>query len=370
MKTIPSAKPYFSEKQLLFIKRAQKDVFKSGRLILGPYTKMFEEKFADYIGTKYAVATSSCSSALEICLRFFNVKNNEVIVPTNTFVASVNATIFAGAKPILADIDKESLCLSVSSLLKKINKVTKSVIVVHIAGLVHPQIDQIREICKEKRLFLIEDVAHAVGAKIGREKAGGLADAACFSFYPTKIMTTGVGGMITTNNEDLAKYARILRHHGAEKGLEDIQELGSNWVLDELRAVIGIAQLAEIEKMITRRILLAEKYYLKVKNPNFEILQNFPDSRHVFYKFPILFKSKKLRDNVKNILKEKFNIETGGVYYPPIHRMPLYRKMYQAEKNFPIADDVLPRVLCLPMFVQMSQREQDYIIKSLKQALD
>ena len=293
-----------------------------------------------------------------------------VIIPTNTFIASANATIFAGAKPILADIDKETLCLSVKSLLKKINKKTKVVIVVHIAGLVHPQIDKIREICKEKRLFLIEDVAHAVGAEIGREKAGALADAACFSFYPTKVMTTGVGGMITTNNEDLVRYARILRHHGAEKGLEDIQELGSNWVLDELRAVIGIAQLDEIEKMITKRILLAEKYYLKIRNSNFEILQNFPNSRHVFYKFPILFKSKKLRNNVKDILKEKFNIETGAIYYPPIHRMPLYRKMYQVEKNFPIADDVLPRVLCLPMFVQMSQQEQNYIIKSLKLALD
>lgn len=370
MKLIPSTKPYFSKKQLNFINKAQKDIFKSGKLILGPYTKMFEENFADYIGTKYAIATNSCSSALEICLRFFDIKDKEVILPTNTFVASANAAIFAGAKPVLADIEKESLCLNVNSFLDKINKKTNAVIVVHIAGLAHPQIDEIRKICKKRHLLLIEDVAHAIGAEINGKKAGTIGEAGCFSFYPTKIMTTGVGGMITTNNSELAKYARIVRHHGAGKGLEDIQELGSDWLMDEARASLGIAQLEEIEQMITKRILIAKKYCQKIKSFDLEILQNFKNTRHVYYKFPILFKSKKLRDKVKNTLMDKFNIETGSVYYPPIHRMSLYRRMYKFEElDFPIANNVLPRVLCLPIFVRMTDKEVAFVVESLRNAL-
>lgn len=370
MKNIHSTKPYFSQKQINFINRSTTGILKSGRLILGPYTELFERRFANYIGTKYAVATNSCTSALEIVLRFCDIKDREVIVPTNTFVASANAVIFANGFPVLADIDKESLCLDVDSLVKKINNKTRAVIVVHIGGLPHPRIDEIKKICIKRKLFLIEDVAHAVGASIGYKRAGNLGDAACFSFYPTKIITTGVGGMITTNNKKLTDYAKILRHHGAFKGLEDIQELGNDWIMDEIRAAVGISQLSEIEKIVNKRIKIANRYEKQIKILRVHTLQEFPNIRHVYYKYPILLESKKTRDKLKKILKIKYGIETGSIYYPPVHQTPLYKKMLTYKKNdFSVANDVLPRVLCLPIFVQMTNKEIDYVINCLKKTI-
>ncbi|OGE12871.1 hypothetical protein A3G14_02535 [Candidatus Curtissbacteria bacterium RIFCSPLOWO2_12_FULL_38_9] len=371
MKMIPSTKPYFDKRQTKFITSAQKEIFKSGRLILGPYTKMFEEKFAKYTGTKFAIATSSCSSALEICLRFLNVKNREVIVPTNTFVASANTVIFAGCKPVLADINRESLCLDVNDFKKKISKNTKAVIVVHIAGLIHPQIKSIKNICEKLNILLIEDVAHALGSSIDKQKAGSIGNAGCFSFYPTKIITTGTGGMITTNDGQLARYAISLRHHGAGKGLEDIQRLGNDWLMSEIAASLGIAQLKEIERFISIRRRLAGIYDRKMKEFNINRLQNFPESHHVYYKYPIILKTEETRNKLKAILKNQYGIETGSIYFPSVHQMPLYKKMYDFKKSdFVVADSVLPRVLSLPIFVSMTKTQQDYVINSLKKALN
>ena len=370
MKTIPSAKPYFSKEQVKFISDSLKSILKSGRLILGPYTKKLEDSFAKYIGVKHAVTVNSCTSALEITLRYLNVKNSEVIVPTNTFVASVNAVIFAGGKPVLADIDRESLCLDVNDFKKKISKNTKAVIVVHIAGLIHPQIKSIKNICEKRNIFLIEDVANALGSTIDKQKAGSIGNAGCFSFYPTKIMTTGTGGMITTNDSQLAKYAISFRHHGVGRGLEDIQRLGNDWLMSEITASIGIAQLNEIEKFISRRKGLASIYDRKMKELTIDKLQNFPKIRHVYYKYPIILKSKETRNRLKTILKNQYGIETGSVYFPPVHQMPYYQKNFKFNKNdFQVANDILPRVLCLPMFVQMKHKQTQYVCESLKKAI-
>src|SRR3989344_3728220 len=145
MITIPSSKPYFSKQQKRFVKDSLESIFNSGRLILGPYTRKLQDKFARYTGTKFAVAVSSCTAALEIALRFIDVKDKEVVVPTNTFVASANAVMFAGGILVLADIDCESLCLDVNDFKRKINKKTKAVIVVHVAGLIHPKIREIKK---------------------------------------------------------------------------------------------------------------------------------------------------------------------------------------------------------------------------------
>ena len=367
---IPSTKPYFSPSQAKIINKSLSSILKSGRLILGPFTKLLEDKFSQYIGTKYSVAVNSCTAALEITLRFVDVRDKEVIVPTNTFVASVNAIIFAGGKPILTDIDNKSLCLDVNDFRRKITPRTKAVIIVHLAGLIHPQINAIKKICKEKNLFLIEDVAHATGALISKQKAGNLSDAGCFSFYPTKIITTGTGGIITTNNKHLANYAISLRHHGAGKGLEDIQNLGNDWLLDEIRASVGIAQLKEIEEFISRRRKIASIYDNNIKSLNLERLQVFSGIRHVYYKYPILLKSSGTKKKVKTILKNQYGIETGSIYFPSVHQMPYYQKNFKFDKNdFQVANDILPRVLCLPIFVQMKRKQTQYVCESLKKAI-
>ena len=370
MITISSSKPYFSKQQKRFVKDSLESIFNSGRLILGPYTRKLQDKFARYTGTKFAVAVSSCTAALEIALRFIDVKDKEVVVPTNTFVASANAVMFAGGILVLADIDCESLCLDVNDFKRRINKKTKAVIVVHVAGLIHPKIREIKKICKSRNIFLIEDVAHAIGSTIDGEKAGTLGDVGCFSFYPTKIITTGTGGMITTDNKHLADYALSVRHHGAGKGLDDIEELGNDWLLDEVRASLGIAQLGEIEKFIAARREIANHYDSEIKNLNLTRLQKFPGIRHVYYKYPIILKNKTIRNKIKTILKNQYGIETGSIYFPPVHQMPIYKKMYTFKNSdFPVANDILPRVLCLPIFVQMKQKEVNFVIESLGKAL-
>jgi len=211
---IPKTQPFFLDEDIPLILDDIRAVLKSGRLILGPYTQQFEKDFQEYCGVKYAVAVSSCTSALEIVLRYFDVAGKEVILPTNTFIATANAVTYSAGKPVLTDIDPDTLCMCPDDMLRKMTPNTCGVIVVHIAGLIDPAIQRIRQVCRERGIFMIEDASHAHGATLSGEKAGNLGNAGCFSMYPTKVMTTSTGGMITTNDEGLAEYAVSLRHHG------------------------------------------------------------------------------------------------------------------------------------------------------------
>ncbi len=321
----------------------------------------------------YAVAVSSCTAALEITLRFFCVEGREVIVPTNTFVASANAVRFAGGTPVLADIDPKSLCLDIGDLHRKFNRKTSAVIVVHIAGLVHPRLEEIRRLCKEHHVALIEDVAHAAGATYHGRAAGTIGDAGCFSFYPTKIITCGTGGMIITPHEDLAHFALSLRHHGAGmNGLTSITHLGNDWLLDEMRAAVGLAQLRQIEHIIALRRSVAVQYTrglrkLKKVCP----LPAYPRIRHVYYKYAIECDSPEVRDRLVQVLGTRYGIDTGSIYYPPVHRQPLYaREMSRKRGGFPHAEDILPRVLCLPIYAQMLGSDIRRVLLALRGALE
>jgi len=195
---VPAAKIHFSEEDRKRVLKQVDGILESGQLTLGKYTREFEEEFAKYVGVKYAVAVNSGTSALEIPLRALDVQGFSVIVLTNTFFATPASVIHAGGKVIFADMT-ENLCLDPDSVKKKIQKDTKGIILVHIGGVVPPQIKEIQEICHEHNLFLIEDAAHAHDSTLNGRQAGTFVDAAAFSFYPTKVMTSGEGGMIVTN---------------------------------------------------------------------------------------------------------------------------------------------------------------------------
>ena len=210
---IPAAKICFPEEDRKWILDKVNEVLSSGQLTLGKYGKEFEQKFAEYVGTKYAIAVNSGTSALEIILRALDIEGSSVIVPTNTFFASPASVIHAGGKVIFADVT-DNLCLDPDSVKQKIQKDTKGIIIVHIGGVVPPQIKEIQEICREHNLFLIEDAAHAHGSTLNGEPAGTFGDAAAFSFYPTKVMTSGEGGMIVTNNENIYRRALVFRDQG------------------------------------------------------------------------------------------------------------------------------------------------------------
>jgi len=362
---IKTANPYFKNKKKIL--NAIRKILKSGRLMEGEYSSSFEQKFAQYIGTKYAVALNSCTSALEIVLRYINVKGAEVIVPANTFIATPNAVVYAGAKPVFADIESDTFCLDPADLQRRITPKTKAVIVVHIAGLISPRISEIIKICKAKKLVLIEDCAHAHGSIYKGKKAGSFGLAGCFSFYPTKIMTTGSGGMLTTNNKSLDAFARSLRLHGKGKSLSEIINFGNDWFLDEFRSAIGLFQLEELENMLKTRRRIAKAYLKLLRNQKNLQIYNVPKyCRHAYYKFPVLVDSSINVKRLRGIIQHKYDFELEAVYNPPCHLQPIYK----GHGRFPVAEDVLSRQISLPIHPLLTDKQVNYVVGALTRILE
>jgi dTDP-4-amino-4,6-dideoxygalactose transaminase len=374
---IPSTRPYFSEEDIQAISHEISSILRSSRLILGPYTQKFEEQFRNYCGVKNAIAVNSCTSALEITLRYFKVEGKEVIVPTNTFIATSNAVIYSGGTPILVDIKPETLCLDPNELFNKVTENTKGVIIVHLAGLPCPDTEKIGMFCREKGLFMIEDAAHAHGALINGRKAGSLGNAGCFSFYPTKDMTTCTGGMITTDDDQLADWAVSLRHHGVSKDigvgtdLNRIVNLGNDWLMDEISALLGLYQLKALETNITHRNYVARKYAEALVNVKGVELFEVPGNiRHSYYKYPILLSKSIDKRKFIEKMKSTLHIAIGSAYDPPCHLQPVYQQYFGFRRGmFPVAENILDRTCCLPMYAQITDEEIDYVIRSLKETL-
>ena len=370
MRKISSAFPYFDEENLRAILRDIEASLKSGVLTDGSHVGSFEREFADYLGVKYAVAVNSGTAALEIVLRHYGLKGREVIVPTNTFVATPNTVLFAGGKPVFADIREDTLCIDPEDVKRKISSKTAGVVVVHIAGLVCPEMRELRELCKDHGLFLIEDAAHAHGATFDGKKAGALADAGCFSFYSTKVMTTGEGGMITTDDRRMAEVSVCLRSHGQDARRMMVM-LGHNWRMPEIAAILGRHQLSRIEEFVAKRNQLARRYEARLVNVEGLSLFKTPSNiRHSFYKFPTRVGDRFDVEKLGLVLKRDYGVETGNVYYPPCHMHPFYRENFGLkEGDLPVSERVLRKVLCLPMHVGLSEDDVDYVSDSVRCAI-
>ncbi len=363
---ISGAFPVFSEESLNAISNDIKAMLKSGRLTDGPYALEFEQKFAEYNKVKYAVAVNSGTAALEVALATLKLQGREVIAPTNTFVSTPNSVIFAGGKPVFADMNPATLGIDVDDVKKKVTDKTAGVIVVHIAGLVCPQISELKAFCQQKGLFLLEDCAHAHGAWINGKKAGTFGDVGCFSFYPTKVMTSCEGGMIITDNEAVAEEAKCLRTCGQNSERQMVM-LGHNWRLNELAAIVGLHQLEHLDEFLARRNQIARMYEETLSGANgISLFTVAPNFRHSYYKYPLKLADGVDRLKVASLMKEKYGVETGHVYYPPCHMQPYYMKTYGTRiGDLPQAETVLPQVLCLPMHIGLSDENVKYIGDSL-----
>jgi len=369
---IPEAKIYFPEGDREKILEKVDEILKTGRLTLGKYGKEFEERFAEYVGTKYAVAVNSGTSALEISLRALDMEGSSVIVPTNTFFATPASVIHAGGEVIFADVT-ENLCIDPESVKENIREDTKGVIVVHIGGIVAPQIKEIKEICEDYNLFLIEDAAHAHGSTLDGKKAGSFGDAAAFSFYPTKVMTSGEGGMITTDDEKIYKRALVFRDQGKAGFYGNVHtEMGYNWRMSEVHAVIGLSQFARLEEFIEDRRRVAKIYDEELKKIDgvtpIKISSNVKSN---YYKYVALLDEGIDRTTIKKELKEKYNVSLSGeVYELPCHLQPIFKNLYGfKEGEFPVAEDICKRQICLPVFATMSNEEARYVIDSLTEVM-
>lgn len=374
---IPILRIPYTDEEIKTIKDEIEKILRSGHLTMADNVARFEEAFARFTGVKYAVGVNSGTSALEIILRAINVQGASVVVPTNTFMATPVSVIHAGGKVIFTDVTREDLCMDPDDLQKKIRKDTKAVIVVHIGGTISPYIYDIKKICDDKGLFLIEDAAHAHGSTIYGVQAGTIGIASAFSFYPTKVFTCAEGGMITTNDESIYQKALILREHGkTDHRINVHHEFGYNWRLSELHAVLGLQQMKKADYIINERRRIAKSYDEKLKAAEGIRCVMIPDYiKSSYYKYIAYLEEGIEREIVKQRLLNEYNVSlTGEVYSDLCHAQPVFKKyrgtmLNSNEDTFPQAEYVSSKQICLPLYPGLKEEEIDYVVDSLRSVL-
>ena len=374
---IPILRLPYSEEEIQFLKDGLEDILLSGFLTMDKKVIEFEKLFADFCGVKYAIAVNSGTSALEIPLRSFDIRGKSVIVPTNTFMATPLSVIHAGGKVIFVDVMKDNLSIDPQDLKEKITDDTVGVIPVHIGGIISPYWDQIESICRDNDLFVIEDAAHAHGATYNNRMAGSLADAGAFSFYPTKILNTAEGGMITTNDDEIYKKSLILREHGKQDHSVNVHtELGYNWRFSEIHALLGIQQMQKAEYLINERRRQAKLYNKLLADTDGISFPKFSESVNPsYYKYIVYLDAGIERNLVKKIMSEKYQISmTGEVYSDLCHSQPVFNKYPDCiniigEQTFPGATFVSERQVCPPLFPGLTDEEIEYIATSFKSTI-
>jgi len=344
----------------------------------GPKLREFEKKFSKFCGSKYAIGVSSATAALHLSLAALGIKkNDEVIIPDLTFVATANAVLFTGAIPVIADIDKNNFNISIESIENSITHKTKAIIPVHFAG--SPcDMANIRKIAKKYDLKIVEDCAHAIGAKIKNKHVGTFGDTGCFSFYPTKNLTTFEGGMIITNSRKIANKMISLRNHGISKSLAsrftkgkpweyDVTEPGYNYRLDEIRAALGISQLKRINQNNLKRKKAFLYYNSKLDNSeNFILPKIFKNQTHACHLYVLrIQKNKKFsRDSLfKKLLAKGIR---SSVHYKPLHQFSAYKKNGKIIDKLTVSKSIYREIISLPLYPQIEQKQQDIVIDNLQ----
>jgi len=363
-------------------KKALNDVLDSKWLSSGTKTTEFENEFSNFLSKDiYSTAVSSATAALHISLLIANVKpKDEVIISGLTFVADANVVRMLNATPIFCEINSlENWNPSIKDIKSKVTSKTKAIIVVHFAGYPINDIEELVLFCKEHNIFLIEDVAHAIGASYKNKKCGTFGDMACFSFFSNKNLSTGEGGMFVTKHKNFDEKAKLFRSHGMtsmtidrHKGKTisyDVIQPGLNYRIDEIRCALGLVQLSKLESSNSKRKYLVERYIQKIKEttpsvkvPFINIDKNTISSYHIF---PVLLPLGINRKDVINNLRQK-GIQTS-IHYPSFKNFTYYSKYYTNElKN---VDEVTKRVLTLPLYPTMTEEMIDMVVNALKVSL-
>ena len=368
---VPPASVYFPEDDRQAILARIDDALTSGQLTLGKYGKELEDRFAAYAGARYAVAVNSGTSAIEIPLRSLGVAGREVLVPANTFFATAAAAIHAGARVRFLDCDPRTLAVDVADLERQIGPETAGVIVVHIGGLVTPDIEEIRRICDERGVFLFEDAAHAHGSTHGGKGAGTFGVAGSFSFYPTKVMAGGEGGIIVTDDERIYQEALIYRDQGKASFTQNAHTLlGYNWRMSEIHAAIALAQFGRLDEFVERRQAIARIYDTALAGSGLGLrpLAVPEGSRCNYYKYVAYLPDGVDRAALKKQLREQFDIGLSGeVYETPLHDQPVFAPY--RDRALPGAEETCARHICLPVSAVMTDEQAEYVVEALAQAL-
>jgi len=364
---IPVCVPLLGEKELEYVADCIKTNWISSK---GKYVEEFEDRFARYCGCKYGITTTSGTTALHLALASISVdKGDEVIIPAFTMIATAFAVVYCGAKSVLVDSEPETWNMNVDQMEEKITKRTKAIIPVHIYG--HPcDMDPIMEIAEEYGLYVIEDAAEAHGAEYRDKKTGGIGNIGCFSFYANKIITTGEGGMIVTNDEKIAERAKYLRNlcFPKERRIYLHSEVGYNYRMTNVQAAIGLAQLERIDELVEMRrknAYLYNKFLKDIEGIRLPLEKEW--AKNVYWMYSILVGPEfgMSRDKLMNELRKK-GIETRP-FFIPMHKQPVFQKMRLfKDEVYPVAEELSEKGLHLPSSPGLSEQEIRYIANAIR----
>lgn len=360
------------------------DSLKSNWISKGPKTMEFEKRFAEYVGAKYAIAVNSCTAGLHLSLVAAGIgEGDEVITTPMTFAASANVIIHTGAKPVFVDIDPITMNIDVNKISEKITPRTKAIIPVHMAGL-PCQMDEIIAIAQRHNLFVLEDAAHAVYTKYKETLIGTHGNAASFSFYATKNVATGEGGMVTTNDEALAEKIRIMSSHGMSRNAWSRYAVSGSWYYEilypgykdnmtDIQAALGLTQLAKLERMQGLRVEIAVRYNEEFgKLPELEVPVELAYARHAWHLYILKLNLDKLAIDRAQFIEElkAENIGTS-VHFIPVHMHPYYRDTYGYQHgDFPVAEATFERIISLPLYPKMTVQDTEDVISAVKRVVE
>jgi dTDP-4-amino-4,6-dideoxygalactose transaminase len=368
-------KPFIGEEEVNEIV----DTVRSGWLSMGPKTIRFEEAFNSYIGSKKSIAVSSWTAAGHLVLEAFGIKpGDEVIVPTMTFPATAEIVCYLGAKPVFVDVEEDTLNISLKEIEKAITPKTKAIIPVHYGG--QPcDMDEILQIAKDNNIKVMEDAAHSLPATYKGKKVGTISDVTCFSFYATKTLSTGEGGMICTNDDEIAERCSIMRLHGINRDAWKRYTESGSWYYEvvapgfkynftDLQASLGLPQLKKVDSMWQSRKDIASRYTAALKDNEFLTLHTIKEDRESsWHLYPIRLNLERLTINRAQLIDEMRKLNIGaGVHFMPVHQHIYYTQTYNLDdKNYPVASAVFPRLVSLPIYPGMKEEHVDKVINVL-----
>ena len=374
VRNIPVARPSIGSEEEAAVIAA----LRSGWVSQGPKVAEFEKRFAEYVGASCAVAVSSCTSALHLALIAAGIKpGDEVLCPSLSFIATANSIVYVGAKPVFVDVELSTYNINPNCIEKAITARTKAILLVHQVGL-PASLNEIREIASQRGLRVIEDAACAVGAEYEGERIGRPhAAIACFSFHPRKVLTTGEGGMITTTDEEMAARMRRLRQHGMTVSdlarhssnkvmAESYDEIGFNYRMTDLQAAVGIVQLKKLDEMLAKRRTLASRYTARLASLPWLLAPQEPaGNRHSFQSYMVRLQADAplTRDHLMQELLDRGISSRRGIM--AIHREAPYRGDW--DSLLPVTNLVTDTTMILPLFHEMTENEQEYVIESLEE---
>lgn len=365
---IPLIKPYIDS----YVKAKVLEVLDSGYLTEGPVTHKFEEKFSKYIGCEFSIAVTSCTTGLELALRALNIgPGDEVIVPDYTYPATASVVSIVGATPVVVDIDRDTMLIDYGKAERAITKRTKAIIPVSLFG--NPlDYDKLNFIREKHKIYIIEDAACAVGSEYKNVKSGNWADISVFSFHPRKFITTGEGGMVTTNNKERADWMNSYKHFGMnmvpdQRETAGFEMIGTNYKLSNILSAIGLAQLEHIDMLLNRRIELVINYKRLLKGIiEISIPGIHNEGKHSFQSFCIFIDN---RDKIMKSLRSKGIEVQIGTYSLHMHKAFQNPDKVRLEGNFDNSSYAFNHCLALPLFHDLTFEQQEYIVEQLKTVL-